>query len=198
MQSSFHKAILGPDLKDLWNDYQAVTEHQGSGADLLGQACGMVAQVDMSATAASPLAWPYPELGFCIVRTQQKLPTHAHLQSLDRSSLSLLSRPAHECVEAFGRAPAEVFVGHLKNFSLALRDFKLQASHTLALINLLEKEEWCLLAKGCGALGADTVLVLFPIQDRDRVQTFARKQSLKVVATHADLSGGIGFSWSTP
>jgi hypothetical protein len=196
LQSSFARALAGPDLKDVWNDLQVLSEGLGSGADVLAQAAGQVALVDVGAASARALPWPYPELGWVVVRTHRKIATHEHLRDLDRGALSLLSRPAHECVSAFGHAPAEVFVGHLKNFAARLRDSGLQAQPAQALVNLLENEDWCLMAKGCGALGADTVLCLYPAAERERVNGFLRKQSLTIVAGHADLSHGLEIRWT--
>lgn len=196
LQSSFARALAGPDLKDVWNDYQVLSEGQGSGADILAQATGGLAQVDMSTLTATRRSWPYPELGWVIVRTHQKVPTHEHLTHVDRTSLSLLNHPATECVQSFGSAPSEVFIGHLKAFALRLRELGLQAPSTLSLVNLLEKEEWCLMAKGCGALGADTVVFFYPLLERERVNTFLRKTSLQVAATHLDLAPtGLEMRW---
>lgn len=196
LQSSFERALEGPALKDIWNDHQVLTSHRGSGADVLGQYTGGIAHVEPTTLITETLAWPYPELSFAIVRTHQKVATHEHLKGLERAALSLLVRPAQECVESFGRSKPEVFVGYLKAFASALRELKLQAPPTQSLVKLLESEDWCLAAKGCGALGADTVLCIYPADQREKVNTLIRKQSLQLVATRNDLSAGLEVKWS--
>jgi hypothetical protein len=191
LQSSFEKSVTGLDLRAIWNDYQVLSKNEGSGADLLAQFAGGFAHIEMGALSVEAKAWPYPELGWCIVRTHQKVPTHEHLRALDRESMSLLKAPSMECVQAFLSGPSEVFLGHLKTFAARLRELGLQAPTTLSLVNLLEKEEWCLLAKGCGALGADTVMFFYPTPERERVNGFLKRQRLSVIATPADVSYGL-------
>jgi len=191
LQSSFSKLAEGFGLRDVWHDHQVLSEHRGSGADVLSQFAGGVAKVYVTNGSAQALNWPYPDLGFGILRTHQKVPTHEHLQSLERAPLSLLVPAAHSCVEEFGQGPSELFLSRLRVFSRSLREFQLQAPTTVSLVNVLEQQEWCLMAKGCGALGADTVLFFFPVGQLDKVQVFIKKQSLNMVATHRDLSAGI-------
>lgn len=191
LQSSFSKVLVGAPIVDVWKDHHALSEGLGSGADLLAQNAGWVSRVDMSELRAEALDWPYPELSWSVVRTHQKVPTHDHLKTLDRMAPAVLAIPAAKCVSAFGQATSEVFVGHLKAFAQTLRDLGLHVPSTMTLIQLLERESWCLMAKGCGALGADTVLVLYPTEEREKVNQFMRKQSLFVVATVADLTGGL-------
>jgi mevalonate kinase len=195
LQSGFAKVLHGPDLKDVWNDYQVLSQGSGSGADVLAQTVGGVAHIEMGTLTAERKSWPYPELGWTVVRTHQKIPTHEHLSHLDRTALSLLTPPAIDCVEAFGHAAPEIFVKNLKIFALRLKDLGLQAAHALSLVKLLENEDWCLMAKGCGALGADTVLFFYPVQEREKVAAFLRKTSLHAVATHSDLGGGLEMKW---
>jgi hypothetical protein len=147
--------------------------------------------IDVRTTYTRALKWPYPELGFGIVRTHQKVRTHEHLAQIDRAKMALLVRPSQACVEAFGNATSEVFVSRLKTFAGALKEFELQAPASLNLIRLFEDQPWCVCAKGCGALGADTVLFLYPVEEKEKVVTFVRKQHLTMVAIHADLSTGM-------
>lgn len=191
LQSSFAKITEVFDKQAVWNDHQVLTDHRGSGADVLAQIQGQIAYVDVSSQFTKGLSWPYPELGFGIVRTHQKIATHEHLQQIDRQQMSLLVRPAQACVESFGTSSSEVFVGRLKAFSNTLKEFSLQAPAALTLIRLFEEQPWCLLAKGCGALGADTVLYIYPSEERKKVAAFLKKQRLNLVATAADISSGL-------
>lgn len=191
LQSSFAKITEVFDQAALWNDHQVLTKHRGSGADVLAQVQGQIALVDVRSAETRALRWPYPELGFGIVRTHQKVRTHEHLAQIDRQAMTLLVRPAQACVEAFGAASSEVFVGRLKTFAGALKEFELQAPASLNLIRVFEDQTWCLCAKGCGALGADTILFVYPMEEKDKVMTFVRKQRLTMVATQQDLSPGL-------
>ncbi len=191
LQSSFAKITEVFDTNAVWNDHQVLTDNRGSGVDVLAQIQGHVAFVDAAAQYTKSMAWPYSEIGFGIVRTHQKIATHEHLQHIDRKAMSLLVRPSQACVESFGASSSEVFVGRLKAFSNSLKEFSLQAPAALTLIRLFEEQPWCLVAKGCGALGADTVLFLYPTEEKEKMITFMKKQRLNLVATNADLSPGL-------
>jgi hypothetical protein len=191
LQSSFAKITEVFDRSALWKDHQVLTKHRGSGADVLAQLAGQVALVDVRTIHTRALKWPYPELGFGIVRTHQKVRTHEHLAQIDRKAMSLLVRPAQACVESFGNSSSEVFVSRLKTFAGALKEFDLQAPASLNLIRLFEDQPWCLCAKGCGALGADTLLFIYPTEEKEKMNTFVRKQHLTLVATSQDLSPGL-------
>lgn len=195
LQSSFSRALAGPDFKDLWLDLQVLSEGRGSGADVLSQAVGQVAAIQIPVPAAHALPWPYPELEWTIVRTHQKVATHEHLAKLDRESLSLLQRPAFDCLESFGHAASEVFVSKLKNFAERLGEADLVAPATRSLVRTFLSEEWCVFAKGCGALGADTVLVFYPSEAREKALAFTRRYSLTTVASTADLTHGLEVKW---
>ena len=196
LQQSFARALEDSDLEDLWSDYQTLTAASGSGADLLAQSVGGVAEVDVGLISARARAWPYPELGWTLVRTHQKVATHQHLGELKRDALSLMVPPAQECVAAFGTAPPEVFIGKLNEFTDTLIRSGLRAAPTATLVEQVSAQAWCVFAKGCGALGADVILIIHPAGDRDAVKTYLRKQHLNVLATDRDLSHGLEVRWT--
>lgn len=188
MQISVERALEGLDLKTLLSDYKQLSG--GSGADVLAQAVGQIARV--AGGEVSSLPWPYPELDFAIVRTGKKIATHEHLAEVSRASLESLTKPAIAVVESFGSASPQDFLQELRGFSNELRARGLQTPDTLKLREDLEKQPWCQLAKGCGAMGADTILVLFAPSDAVSVENYFAAQKLAVVARAKDLSLGLG------
>jgi mevalonate kinase len=174
-------AIMLLDPKDVWNDYQVFSK-QGSGADLLAQMEGHVAIVNMEKCEASSQGWPYKDIGFMIARTGQKIPTHEHLTGLKNESLQALREPALEAVASFGRDSGVEFARKVKSYAYVLRELGFQSSHTLELLTPIEKQDWCLAAKGCGAFGVDTLLVLFAEQAREEALEFLRSRKLELVA----------------
>lgn len=174
-------AIMLLDPKDVWNDYQIFSK-SGSGADLLAQMEGHVALINMAKCEATSQGWPYKNMGFAIVRTGEKIPTHEHLASLRTENLQALKEPALDAVAAFGLAADEEFAKRVRSYGLALRELGYQAPKTLELLGPIEQQGWCLAAKGCGAFGADTLLVLFKAAEREAVLKFLQKQRLEVVA----------------
>lgn len=192
-------AIMLLDPKDVWNDYQIFSKH-GSGADLLAQMEGNVALVNMAKCEATSQGWPYKDMGFAIVRTGEKIPTHEHLNTLVSDNLQALREPALDAVTAFGLENSQEFAKRVKSYGYALKELGYQAPKTLELLKPIEAQEWCLAAKGCGAFGADTIVVLFKASARDDAYSFLRNQQLDVVAvdvpvgrTNSD-SSAFGFS----
>jgi mevalonate kinase len=179
------------DAGDLWNDYQTLTKFSGSGADVLAQLSGGIARTELKPVETEAEDWPYPEIGFMILRTGKKVATHEHLRSVDRSKLTPLLPMAVSCYEAFDTEPSETFLSHVARYAKTLRELELQAPETLKMLSKFEAEEWCLVSKGCGAYGADTGIVFYPSESRREVMQFARTQGVEIAATETDLSSGL-------
>lgn len=189
LQRSFED--LNEDPGALWNDYQVLTRQSGSGADLLGQLAGQIGRVELKPVSSEGEEWPYPEIGFVILRTGRKLATHDHLRTLDRSRLGPLVGLAEAAFETFDTEPAETFLTRVARYSKALRELEVQSPSTLKMLIPFEEQEWCLVAKGCGAFGEDTALVFYPSAARREVIQFAASQGVEIVATESDFSGGL-------
>ncbi|HMN69649.1 MAG TPA: hypothetical protein PKC28_13995 [Bdellovibrionales bacterium] len=178
-------------LRDAWNDYQVLTHGQGSGADVLAQGTGGVSRVDLRGPETHAFDWPYVDMDFLIVRTDRKMPTHEHLQTLDRSKLEDLVAPARDVTASFGHRPAKVFAQAVKSYGLALRELELQAPATLDWLKQFESRDWCWAAKGSGAMGADMLTVLLPIEARVKARQMMNSLGLEIMASSADLSAGL-------
>jgi mevalonate kinase len=187
LQNSRKSPQLDP--ADIFNDYRVCSKGSGSGADILAQLMGGASRVDVKEARAEGGGWPYPELGFGIARTGSKLPTHLHLQTLKRETLKELIAPAEDCARSFGVDSWREFAAKVKNYEEALRGLGLQAQRTIELLTAYKSRPWCLAAKGCGAWGADTILVLFPKEYAEEVARFSENQGLPFVA--GELSGGL-------
>lgn len=185
---------LDEDPKDLLHDFRVVSGGHGSGADVLAQSAGLIARVDVGGAESSPEEWPYPEIGFMVLRTGQKLATHEHLRDLDRSKLEPLMNLAKTCFDSFDAEPAANFLVQVNRYGKMLRQLGLQASHTVEMLERIEQEPWCLAAKGCGAMGADTMLVFFPQIDGQLARERVASLGLELVATDVDLSAGMEWS----
>lgn len=191
LQISVSRAMEGLNMNALLEDYKSMAMEPASGADVLAQAAGGIARV--AAGSASALAWPYADLDFAVIRTGKKINTHEHLAQLSLEPLRALVAPATAVVEKFG---SDEFLRTLQMFSLQLRELGLQAPETLALLSQIEAQPWCKVAKGCGALGADTVLVIFARKDKPEVFDFFSRCGLEIVADSSRESAGLEMNWS--
>ena len=193
MQSSVSRVAQGYDLRALWNDFKALSGGKASGADVFAQNAGRVALVDVGRSLAAAREWPFEDIGFAIVRTGRKVPTHEHLRTLDQGKLEALVPLSHTCVETFRPGAGQEFLAAFKAYADKLTALELQAPETRELCEGLVAQPWCLAVKGCGALGADTAVVLYARKDRDMVLA-AIPESLN----ETDLSGGLEMKWSWP
>ncbi len=189
LQRSFED--LSEDAEALWNDYRVLSGGEGSGADVLAQLGGRVARVEFNPPSSEPEEWPYPEIGFVILRTGKKVATHDHVRTFDRERAMPLVSAATMAFDAFDTEPAEKFLSYVARYAKTLRELEVQAPETLRLISKFEEEDWCLVAKGCGAYGADTFIVFYPRDSRRDVTEFARAQGVEVAAFESDLSSGL-------
>jgi hypothetical protein len=196
LQGGFSQLMAGVNRADVCDDLNVLSRASGSGADVLSQSAGRVARVLVATRQAHSFNWPYADIDFAIVRTNEKTITHEHLANLDRSRLAELVPPAIAVTESFGSATSEVFLQSLKGFARGLRHLNLQSESCLKMLSVLEAQDWCLVAKGCGALGADTILFFYRNKDQNRVNEFLKDQRWVREAGVADLSAGLRIEWS--
>jgi len=189
-------AALQPDLYDwqrLLEEYRVCAwngeGHPPSGADVVAQAVGGVCEFDGRRLTARRLEWSFSSLSFSLLRTGVKLATHEHLkrakdapyellrETVARASRALLERDEKGLVAAVGRY-GEILVGA-----------ELTAESTLGLLSALKSQvPGVRAAKGCGAMGADVILVL---HDRERaagVADWAKSKGLEVCGDEARLA----------
>jgi mevalonate kinase len=159
-----------------------------SGYDVLAQSSGRCVVIEGGGVPTKSVAWPFPTLGFLLLHTGQKLATHTHLQTLsDISAMkALVSLAAQACV-AFETYDSALFIEKVNAYHAHLLHLGLVAPYTEHCINALIEREDVLAAKGCGAMGADVLLILTPISRLDRLQHALRAQGWEILATAADL-----------
>ncbi len=158
-----------------------------SGVDIVAQWTGGVALVDIKGKRIESLKWPFPKLSFVIVRTGKKVRTHEHLRDLSRDSLSELSELSQKGVESFLSQDTEAFIASINRFDKALEKNELCCESTLKIKSSIRESGLALAVKGCGALGADTVLVISRLKDRSKLIEQIAGFGLEIVATEEDL-----------
>lgn len=144
--------------------------HQGllpSGADVLAQWKGGLTFWNRQRGQLERRAWPFTDISFLVVPTGHKVTTHEHLKTLNAIDTSS-GVPLHkEIEEALFARDSIRFVPAMKKWALWLEASGFVAMHTQKLLESLRKDQRVLMAKGCGALGADVVLILVANHDRD-------------------------------
>ena len=195
LQISAAKAREGFDLKALWNDY-VVLAKSASGYDVLSQAVGQVAHVETNNWIVQGLSWPFANLHFVIVRTGSKTPTHQHLNEVKSEQYKGLADISREACQAFENKNEDQFIELSKNYTRALIERGLQSQKTLDCVADLEKALPLKLARGCGAMGADTLLIVFEQEYREKVIEVLKVKALEIVGESQDLAVGLETEWS--
>lgn len=177
-----------------------------SGADFMAQMAGGISWLDdrdqgqseeMSLVQES-LTWPFRELGFCLIRTGKKLATHEHLRS-SAGNLTVefrvrMGQAVELSKKALQEANEEALVIAVRIAGEALESAGRVAHHTQEILRQLRDEcDFVLAAKGCGAMGADVVLVLHPIGQWDALQKWVDHRGYSICGRHLDIGEGLSF-----
>jgi len=186
-QSFNQQVLLGDYLQYAWQG-QGVPP---SGYDVLAQSMHGCVYINREQALCQPQAWPFPDLAFILVHTGKKLATHEHLQSMTPpASINSLATIVDAAKRAMHVADSQQFVTAVNAYQQALIHLNLMASHSQEYVELLLKQQNHLLAaKGCGAMGADVLLLLLP---KDKLSLASNKlaaNSWHILATSDYLYG---------
>jgi len=178
---------LTDEAQDIWQDYKACEKSKCSGADVVAQTLGGIVCFSAEPFEAKAYDWPFDETDFVILRTGQKIETHVHLNNSQLPNLDGLVGASKLSIEAFFKSNIEAFASGLAIFQKELIKAGLQLEPTLAILEKLNGAPGVLVTKGCGAMGADTVLAIIDNEYRSDFFQAVREWKLEVVATSLDL-----------
>lgn len=132
-----------------------------SGYDILAQSLQGCVYIHRQHALCQTFAWPFEDLAFILLHTGQKLATHHHLQTLSMTSeIKQLVAIVESAKLAFKTADSARVIEAVNAYHQRLLQLNLVASHSLRQIELLQKNTDVLAIKGCGAMGADVLLLL--------------------------------------
>ena len=177
-------------LRKFWDDSSNTTPP--SGYDIIGQLCGDITYYCRQTNTLDTLNWPFENLAYVVIRTGHKLATHEHLKQLRKpnniNQLAEIVNTGHQAIKA---ANAEAFCTAINDYAEALSAAQLVAPHTQRLLTALKTLPYIRAAKGCGAMGADTVLAILNPQDMLEFRAFLATENLNIVAAGQQTSPGI-------
>ncbi|WP_239005293.1 hypothetical protein [Legionella sp. MW5194] len=184
-----------PNHKELLERYfQFAWDGKGikpSGYDVLAQEQQQCVFINRQRSETCNYPWPFGELGFILVHSSNKLPTHQHLQSFQlQFSTERLSRLADQGCMAFEQANDTLLVNAVNACQQQLEALHLVAAESVKTIAALKSNEGVVAAKGCGALGADVILLLVEKRRLSGLRNELLAQEYNVLATNVDLHLG--------
>lgn len=159
-----------------------------SGYDILAQTQFGCTYINKQNNIMQSYPWPFSDLGFLLIHTGMKLATHHHLQNTTLpSNLEPLSLIVEKVKEAFDDKNSECFIHAINEFHDMLKKLQRVAPHTLSLIEQLRLYPELLAVKGCGALGADILLLITYSHSLSTLQKKLIAQGFNVIATQNNL-----------
>lgn len=144
--------------------YQCAWTGEGlkpSGYDLLAQSQKGCVFINNNSQTQIVSTWPFEDLSFLILHTGNKLATHHHLQSTCLpTNTAALSAIVDKAQEAFMHKDSQSLVNAINHYHQVLLKSQRVAPESLEQINHLKTDPDILAIKGCGAMGADTLLLI--------------------------------------
>ncbi len=187
------------DLHLLLNDYQVFAAGEGqtpSGADLVSQASGGITYFHRRNGKLQKFSWPFQDIGIAFIPTGHKVPTHEYLQTLapfagDQAG-DKLEAAVEMAFDGLRAVDSQLFVSGIVQFSQMLAAKDWIAPATLELVQLLQGLPGVLAIKGCGALGADLLMIVYQkdSQALARVSKELECRKLVITCTDAELASG--------
>lgn len=191
-------------LSDALHEYHASSHpllpqgYAPSGADVVGQYAGGLCVADTVGATFNLLSWPFEEHDLLLLKTPFKLPTHTHLHSLEHLPFSDLIPLTHESIQALKQGDFRSFQRAITEYQQVLQHAQLTASDTLKWIDAIQHQYPESVVKGCGALGADVILVMQPKQTTPSFIRWLQHTPLKKIASQHSLSPGLQYDMVSP
>ncbi|HBI21644.1 MAG TPA: hypothetical protein DDY37_03515 [Legionella sp.] len=153
-----------------------------SGYDVLAQSRQGCVYIDTR--QAQSYAWPFDDLAFILVHTGKKLATHEHLQTLALSDqIEPLAKIVESAKLAFESGDSMQVIEAVNGYHQQLLQMDLVAQHSVEQMDALKTHADVLAIKGCGAMGADVLLLLVPMTQLVEFGTYLETMGLDILAT---------------
>jgi len=163
--ASCHINQIQPDYESLLNAYyQCAWQGKGlkpSGYDVLAQTQQGCVYINKNRQQMHRFDWLFPDIAFLLIHSGQKLATHHHLQSTTLpTDVHALSETVEQAKHAFEHNDSHELITAITTYQQQLASSNLTAPHSLQALEYLQQRKSVLAAKGCGALGADVLLLI--------------------------------------
>jgi mevalonate kinase len=197
-QESLKSLAISRLLEAYWKYAWSGEGARPSGADLVAQYKGSLTLFEKRSGLISVYPWSFAEIDFALIATGKKVATHEHLRTLGDFDEKPIEAAMKALQESFQFADSIQFVKGIQKAALALSGLGFVAEHTVTLLRELQQVAGVLAAKGCGALGADVVLVVFDKKQQTSLEKTLQERGLEITATSQNLSHGLEIEVRNP
>lgn len=185
-------------IQKLWEDYRSL-EFEGcmpSGADVVSQWVGGICIFKQKPFQVTALDSFFSDLGFLILKTGDSLATHEHLKNFKYPDVSSLKVCTQKGIQALKSKSKNLFLESVNDYRELLKSLGLVRDQTQKLLKEFSLISEIQAFKGCGAMGAETVIVFFEKKDKNLVKQ--KLSHLKIVSDETGLSKGIDICEVNP
>lgn len=189
-QHLLKKEILHP--TQIITDYHSVLPAQAfkpSGADIIGQYCQGVTIYRPNENRFYAMDWQFDDLSLLLFHTGKKLATHEHLSTFNlRFSADELIHCSASAIAAYENRRVDGFIEAIQSYGQLLKHQHLLAEHSQLLLEKIDRLPQVLASKGCGAMGADVLLVLCESKKSQDVIEQVTNLGLRFLASEKDIA----------
>ncbi len=161
----------------------------GSGYDLISQVTGQLIFLKKNSLLLQKIKWPFTQMGFVILATGVKINTHEALFDLDKSTFDFIKAQdiMNDLKQSVENANEILFIKAINSYRELLFLSHLEHSYTTGLLEELKTFSEVLSAKGCGAQGADMVIIFYSQDNFLFLEEFIKKNNLTVVGSNNNI-----------
>lgn len=162
-----------------------------SGADVVGQFAGHLTVFEKRSESLSTFSWPFSDLDFYLLHTGNKVATHEHLKNLPAFDASELNASFASIRQSLQVHDSSAFVAGVTSYGAALKKLNFTCAETLLLLNDILTVPNVRTAKGCGALGADVILVILNKNGGAALRQHCETHQLSIISSSEQISSGL-------
>jgi len=177
-------------LNKFYNEVVIQLGHSASGVEIVTQLYGGIILFNAATLTVQRLQWQFPDLGFFLLRTGSMVMTDEHLQQLRSNDFSSLHQVMQKVRLSFETNNRSLFCLLVNEYAEKLLTLGLTDSSTEKIITRLKQTQRIEAVKGCGALGADVILVVADYKEKTYLMQVFSELRLEVVATELDITEG--------
>ncbi|MBI2786829.1 MAG: hypothetical protein HYX60_11245 [Legionella longbeachae] len=159
-----------------------------SGYDVIAQSQKGCVYINKQKNIIDSYAWPFRDLSFFLIHTGIKLATHDHLQEATLPDhIDYLSSLVDKAKLAYEQIDSKTIIATINDYHKKLSELNLVAKHSIKIINQFKKNPEILAIKGCGALGADVILLLTSADKASNLGENLIRENWTILATEKNL-----------
>ena len=174
-----------------WEEYKKLSKNT-SGADVVAQKTGELCSFCPNPFDVKKLDWNFHQIQFAFILTGETLNTWDHVKDIKSKNCSRLVDITHLSLEAVQNSNEDLFIKSIKEYADELENQKWITKTSYNLLQKINSFSQTMAAKGCGAMGAESIVLFFKKEDKeDLIRTIQKELSPKQSIREGIFSKGV-------